>query len=199
MLRALLTVLVLLVLGALATDESPAAIETLEVFDDCAQSAYVRRGEIRVHGDGTAQYHKGDGTAQAHGGAELDEPQPQPGADACAVVVRAGDGRRFVQTVARSRLGGDETFVVHVGDGVVRVDYGADKHGAGASRVVVRRRAAGPEPRLGRAAAVDAAGRERQAEAPKSFLAKYWYYIVPLVLILLLGGEEPKEGGGAQR
>ncbi|KAJ2302772.1 hypothetical protein IWW55_003261, partial [Coemansia sp. RSA 2706] len=69
MLRALLTVLVLLVLGALATDESPAAIETLEVFDDCAQSAYVRRGEIRVHGDGTAQYHKGDGTAQAHGGA----------------------------------------------------------------------------------------------------------------------------------
>ncbi|KAI8319974.1 hypothetical protein GQ54DRAFT_298968 [Martensiomyces pterosporus] len=206
---------VLLLLSTLAI---AAASETFEVYHNPSPNPgeFVQRGEVRIHDDGTAAY-------QPIG---IHHPPTLPDVDDLAknaaqysVILRsAKSGLQHILPVKRCRLNGDskleETFVLYEAEkgDVFHVDYDAGRsdnclNGKAAveptfsTKVLLRRRAEGPTPKLAFAASIDVAtGKEQKPEEQKSFFAKYWYYIVPMVLMLLLsGGEEPQQEGNARR
>ncbi|KAJ2334427.1 hypothetical protein GGH91_005700, partial [Coemansia sp. RSA 2671] len=133
------------------------------------------------------------------------------------VVLRSqNSGAQYALAARRCRLNGekkvDETFVLHETDsGVFRVDYDAGKGSnclkgslddvpTFVTKALVKRRVQGPTPQLAVAASIDAStGKEKVPEPEKGFLAKYWYYLVPLVLLLLLGGEESQQEGNSRQ
>ncbi|KAJ2780515.1 hypothetical protein H4R18_003417 [Coemansia javaensis] len=211
-----LAILALLLAPALAAEGAAAAAavsERFEVFHNQNHPAeYVQRGELQVLDDGTARYLP----------VGLQEPPRLPDADALprdpasyAVVLRSlKSGAQHVLPVRRCRLGGDaaaleETFVVHETEAgaVFHIDYDAGDRAnclqpspaatpgpAARTKVLLRRRAEGPAPLLAEAPKIDAAtGKEQQPEPPRSFLAKYWIYIVPVIILLLFTGEEPQQ------
>ncbi|KAJ1999220.1 hypothetical protein GGI04_004660, partial [Coemansia thaxteri] len=128
------------------------------------------------------------------------------------VILRSqNSGARHVLSVKRCRLNGekkaDETFVLHETEGgsVFRADYNAGKGSnclkspladtpSFATKALVKSRVRGPTPELAIAASIDAStGKEKQPEPQKGFLAKYWYYLIPIVLLLMFSGEEPQQ------
>ncbi|KAJ2526838.1 hypothetical protein EV175_007611, partial [Coemansia sp. RSA 1933] len=136
-----------------------------------------------------------------------------------AVQAQNKDTSPFLIPIRRCRLNTaakklEETFVVHQtenGD-VFRVDYDAGNSENCArksdsknepvvlTRALVSTRLQGPAPKLAAAANIDmSTGKEVQPEPQKSFLAKYWYYLIPIVLMLMLGGEEPQQEGNNRR
>ncbi|KAJ2359431.1 hypothetical protein IWW50_005163 [Coemansia erecta] len=212
--------LLLLLFSALTlatTDDAllPMATEKFDVFHDIDYAKFVQRGELHAINDGTAQY-------QPIG---LQDPPQLSDVDMkdldsskYTVILRSQkSGARFVLPIQRCRLGSDqtadETFVMHAtGSGdVFHIDYDAGSSAnchkykgmatpAVHTKALLRTRAVGPTPKLNPAATIDTStGKEHQPEPPKSFLAKYWYYIVPIVLILMLGGEDKQEEGNTRR
>ncbi|KAJ2764842.1 hypothetical protein IWQ56_000490 [Coemansia nantahalensis] len=218
--RSLRVLLVLVLLGvAVRAADQPAAAaaarESFEVFHNASPGKFTLRGELQILDDGTARYQP----------VSVHDPPQLPSADVppqdpttYAVVLRSlKNGAQFVRPISRCRLHGadtEETFVAHeseAGD-VFHIDYDAGTRAncmapdrspfapAAHSRALLRRRAAGPVPRLAEPVRIDAAtGKEQAPEAPRSFIAKYWYYILPIVVLLLFTGEEPQQEGGAQR
>ncbi|KAJ2728399.1 hypothetical protein IW152_005991 [Coemansia sp. BCRC 34962] len=189
--------------------------DTFDVFHNLESKEFVQRGEIRVLQNETALY-------QPIGAKDslklVDTSEQTLSVDQYyTVVLRSqNSGAQYALGVRRCRLNGekkvDETFVLHETEGgVFRVDYDAGKgsnclRGSLAdvptfvTKTLVRRRAQGPTPQLAVAASIDAStGKEKLPEPEKGFLAKYWYYLVPLVLLLLLGGEEPQQEGNSRR
>ncbi|KAI9501936.1 hypothetical protein GGI25_000191 [Coemansia spiralis] len=199
-----------LLAAASSNEAEPAITQTLDVFHNLSPTDYIQRGELQLRADGTAQYH-------SVGMQQPPQLQGDFGADPSlyTVVVRAKDAQ-FVLPIKRCRLNAkkklEETFVVHENEGgVFHVDYDAGtgdncleknryEDPAWLTRVVVNRQVDGPVPVLAAAASIDAStGKEVQPEPQKSFLAKYWYYIIPIVLLLMLGGEEPQQEGNTRR
>ncbi|KAJ2706349.1 hypothetical protein H4R19_005018 [Coemansia spiralis] len=213
-LRVLLLVFALGV-AARAADEPAAAgaaasvRESFEVFHDAVPGEFALRGELQILDDGTARYQP----VSVHDPPRLPSPGAAPPDPASyAVVLRSlKSGAQFVQPIRRCRLHGtdaEETFVVHeteAGD-VFHIDYDAGNRAncaapdrrpfapAARSQALLRRRTPGPTPRLAEAPRIDTAtGKEQEPEVPRSFIAKYWYYIVPIVVLLLFTGEEPQQ------
>ncbi|KAJ1736108.1 hypothetical protein LPJ61_000158 [Coemansia biformis] len=195
-LRALAALVLLVAAPVLAVDEprAAAARESFEVFHNANPGEFTLRGELQLLDDDTARYQP----VSVHDPPRLADTRGVPQSPAgYAVVLRSlKSGAQFVQPISRCRLHSDataeETFVVHeteAGD-VFRIDYDAGSHAnclkqnqgpfapAAHTTALLRRRAAGPVPRLAGAARIDAAtGKEQQPDAPKSFIAKYWYYL----------------------
>ncbi|KAJ2669939.1 hypothetical protein IWW42_004268 [Coemansia sp. RSA 1085] len=191
----------------------PAATEKFEVFHNEA-AEFVQRGELQVFDDGTAQYQ----SIGLQAPLRLSDTSAIAQDDSYTVVMRSlNSSAQFVASVKKCRLNSDqkveETFVIHTFENgnVFHIDYDA---GSSANcqndhtetkpvtftRVLLKKRALGPVPKLNAAPAIDmSTGREQQPEPPKSFLAKYWYYIVPIVLLLMIGGEEPQQEGNTRR
>ncbi|KAJ2105378.1 hypothetical protein GGI16_002378 [Coemansia sp. S142-1] len=190
--------------------------DTFDVFHNLESKEFVQRGEIRVLQNETALYQS---ISAKDTPALLDAGKQVLSADHYySVLLRSqNSGAQHVLAIKRCRLNGEkkveETFVLHETEGgsVFRVDYDAGKgsnclKGSLAdvpkfvAKTLVKRRVQGPTPQLAVAASIDAStGKEKQPEPQKGFLAKYWYYLVPLALLLLLGGEEPQPEGNARR
>ncbi|KAJ2616282.1 hypothetical protein H4S08_000841 [Coemansia sp. RSA 1365] len=221
---ATLLALFMLSIVALASSDSATApapvattIEKFSVFHNLQIGKYVQRGELELMDDGTAQYHSIGVQDPPH----LTETESMPrDPTKYAVVLQSPQGKaQYVLPIDRCRLSGDdkaeETFVLHTtGLGsVFHVDYDAGKSAnclqknrespvrpVVFTRALLKPRAIGPTPKLAAVASIDATtGKEKQPEPQKSFLAKYWYYIIPLVLVLLFTGEEPQQEGNARR
>ncbi|KAJ2515903.1 hypothetical protein H4217_004906 [Coemansia sp. RSA 1939] len=218
----------LLVALASGSEQQAALVQTLNVFDNRKTPDFVQRGEVQLFTDGTAQYH-GIGIQQPPQlslANELAEQNIDPAL--YTVIVQPqnsnNDSADFVLSIRRCRLNTDakrleETFVVHQKDNgdVFHIDYDAGKSENCArkegknqqqsnsdptvlSRVLVSQQKQGPVPKLAAAANIDVStGKEVQPEPQKSFLAKYWYYLIPIVFLLLLGGEEPQQEGNNRR
>ncbi|KAJ2456703.1 ER membrane protein complex subunit 10 [Coemansia sp. RSA 2424] len=201
----------------LAEQTEALAADTFDVFHSLAPNEFVQRGEIRILPNKTAEYQSID----AKGSPKLvDAGEQVPSADLYyTVMLRSqNSGAQHVLAVKRCRLNGekkvDETFVLHETEGgsLFRVDYDAGKGSnclkspladmpAFATKALVKSRVRGPAPELAVAASIDAStGKEKQPEPQKGFLAKYWYYLIPIALLLLLGGEEqPQQEGNTRR
>ncbi|KAJ2453910.1 hypothetical protein EV183_001866 [Coemansia sp. RSA 2336] len=207
--------LLLCISAAVAATDAlvPAATEKFEVFHNEA-AEFVQRGELQVFDDGTAQYQP----IGLHEPLRLRDSSAIAQDDSYTVVMRSlNSSAEFVASVKKCRLNSDqkieETFVIHAleSGSVFRIDYDAGSSSncqngrveakpVTFTRVIVKKRALGPVPRLNAAPAIDmSTGREKQPEPSKSFLAKYWYYIVPIVLLLMIGGEEPQQEGNTRR
>ncbi|KAJ2608263.1 hypothetical protein EV177_005072 [Coemansia sp. RSA 1804] len=218
----------ILVALASGSEQQAALVQTLNVFDNRKTPDFVQRGEVQLFTDGTAQYH-GIGIQQPPQlslANELVEQNIDPAL--YTVIVQPqnsnNDSADFVLSIRRCRLNTDakrleETFVVHQKDNgdVFHIDYDAGKSENCArkeeknqqqsnsdptvlSRVLVSQQKQGPVPKLAAAANIDVStGKEVQPEPQKSFLAKYWYYLIPIVFLLLLGGEEPQQEGNNRR
>ncbi|KAJ2055629.1 hypothetical protein GGI17_006586 [Coemansia sp. S146] len=212
-----LSTLVLSVIASgLAEQTATLTTDTFDVFHNLESKEFVQRGEIRVLQNETALYQS---ISAKDTPALLDASEQILNADHYyTVLLRSkNSGSQHVLAVKRCRLSGEkkveETFVLHEtkGGSVFRVDYDAGKgsnclKGSLAdvptfvSKALVKKRVQGPTPQLAVAASIDAStGKEKQPEPQKGFLAKYWYYLVPLALLLLLGGEEPQQEGNARR
>ncbi|KAJ1668496.1 hypothetical protein IW140_000328 [Coemansia sp. RSA 1813] len=215
----------LLVALASGSEQQAAAVsQTLDVFDNRKASKFMQRGELQLLTDGTAQYHSigVQQPPQLPLSKVFFEPTTDPALYTVIVQPQNNASARFILPIKRCRLSTDakkleETFVVHQtekGD-VFHVDYDAgksencvrkqegrqsDKEPVVFTRVLVSRQAQGPMPKLAAAANIDmSTGKEVQPEPSKSFLAKYWYYLIPIVLLLMLGGEEPQQEGNNRR
>ncbi|KAJ2514552.1 hypothetical protein GGI11_004048 [Coemansia sp. RSA 2049] len=218
----------ILVALASGSEQQAALVQTLNVFDNRKTPDFVQRGEVQLFTDGIAQYH-GIGIQQPPQlslANELAEQNIDPAL--YTVIVQPqnsnNDSADFVLSIRRCRLNTDakrleETFVVHQKDNgdVFHIDYDAGKSENCArkeeknqqqsnsdptvlSRVLVSQQKQGPVPKLAAAANIDVStGKEVQPEPQKSFLAKYWYYLIPIVFLLLLGGEEPQQEGNNRR
>ncbi|RKP35124.1 hypothetical protein BJ085DRAFT_31398 [Dimargaris cristalligena] len=66
------------------------------------------------------------------------------------------------------------------------------------STVAVIRPTPGPTPHLYRRMAVDGKGDQPKEEDNRSFIAKYWYIIVPLLIMSLMGGGGAPEEGSSE-
>ncbi|KAJ2664723.1 hypothetical protein IWW48_000670 [Coemansia sp. RSA 1200] len=217
----------LLVALASGSEQQAALVQTLNVFDNRKTPDFVQRGELQLFTDGTAQYHSIgiQQPPQLSLANELAEQKIDP--TLYTVIVQPqnsnNDSADFVLSIRRCRLNTDakrleETFVVHQKDNgdVFHIDYDAGKSENCArkegknqqpssdptvlSRVLVSQQKQGPVPKLAAAANIDVStGKEVQPEPQKSFLAKYWYYLIPIVFLLLLGGEEPQQEGNNRR
>ncbi|PIA15417.1 hypothetical protein COEREDRAFT_93227 [Coemansia reversa NRRL 1564] len=220
---ATLLALFMLSVVALASSDSatpaPVAttIEKFSVFHNLQFGEYVQRGELQIMDDGTAQYQSIGVQDPPH----LTDTEIMPqDPTKYAVVLQSSKGKaQYVLPIDRCRLSDDdkteETFVLHTAGlgSVFHVDYDAGKTANCLqknrespvrpvlfTRVLLRPRAIGPTPKLAAVASIDATtGKEKQPEPQRSFLAKYWYYIIPLVLVLLFTGEEPQQEGNARR
>ncbi|KAJ2743884.1 hypothetical protein GGI20_003392 [Coemansia sp. BCRC 34301] len=192
------------------------AIDTFDVFHSYAPNDFIQRGEIRVLQNQTAAYQP-VGTKGSPKLADVSELGLHADLYYTVILRSQNSGTQHVLSVKRCRLNGernaDETFVLHETEGgsVFRVDYDAGKSSnclkspladmpSFATKALVRSRVRGPTPELAVAASIDAStGKEKQPEPQKGFLAKYWYYLVPIALLLLLSGEEPQQEGNARR
>ncbi|KAJ2162859.1 hypothetical protein GGF46_000241 [Coemansia sp. RSA 552] len=218
--RALALLLLLLNAGVLADDDAetvvaPSTVEAFEVFHNPNPSEFVQRGELQLMSDGTAQYSPvGLQSPPLLSNSEVSESDS---AEYTLVLRSLKSSAKYVLPVQRCRLNGDasaeETFVVYeTEDGnVFHIDYDAgtstncQKGGLPVTppvltRALLRKRMPGPQPKLAAPPQIDTStGKEQQAEPPKSFLAKYWYYLVPLAILLFMGGEEPQQEGNSRR
>ncbi|KAJ1901540.1 hypothetical protein LPJ66_000714 [Kickxella alabastrina] len=214
--RSLLPSVLALLLGALLP--AHASADTLEVFHNLAPNKFTQRGELTLTDPPAYSPIISDGFP----------PPTLPDTDAWAqqgdrsqyaVVLRSQKTGSLVHLAApRCRLNGaarpKEVFVVHAerNGALLHVDYAVGSLENCHSRtlvdvdgfdtqVVVRRRMQGPTPELAAAVSIDAnTGSEKAPEVQKSFIMKYWYYIVPIVLMLLLTGEDaPQQEGTARR
>ncbi|KAJ2082217.1 hypothetical protein H4R24_001738 [Coemansia sp. RSA 988] len=198
---------------------SPAAatIEKFNVFHNLDLGDYVQRGEVQLLDDGTAQY-QSIGVQNPPQFTDTDALSQDPAK--YTVVLQSTQGKaQYVLPVDRCRLSGsdktEETFVFHTTNlgNVFHVDYDAGETANCLqksqessvrpivfTRALLKPRTIGPTPKLAAVASIDAAtGKEKQPEQQKSFLAKYWYYIIPLVLVLLFTGEESQQEGNTRR
>ncbi|KAJ1826229.1 hypothetical protein LPJ56_002287 [Coemansia sp. RSA 2599] len=188
-------------------------LDTLKVYDNLNPGFYTQRGELILADP--VQY--SPATIQSPPMADADSKTSDPSMYTVLLSSQKTDSQ-FALSLPRCRLNGErapkETFVVHMAqDGsLLRVDYSAGKlenckkapipveSPAFSTSVVVKRRVQGPSPELAMAANIDlSTGKEKEPEPQKSFLVKYWYYIVPIVLLLMLGGEEPQQEGNTRR
>lgn len=111
--------------------------------------------------------------------------------EACIGLNVAGD---FVcHVLAKIEAGRGKEFTVEAKDGAVtRINY---RQGAlaGEDTVIISSVAAGPEA-VAKPPVQIVNNEVLQDEPEKSFIQKYWMYIVPLILLMLLGGGAPDEG-----
>ncbi|KAJ2838268.1 hypothetical protein FBU31_000963 [Coemansia sp. 'formosensis'] len=212
-----LSTLVSSVIAAGLTEQTAVlTTDTFDVYHNLESKEFVQRGEIRVLQNETALY-------QSIGAKDTPKVADVSGKVLSAdhfytVLLRSqNSGAQYALAVKRCRLNGEkkveETFVLHEtkGGGLFRVDYDAGKGSnclkgpiadmpTFVTKTLVKTRVQGPTPQLAVAASIDAStGKEKQPEPQKGFLAKYWYYLIPLALLLLLSGEEPQQEGNARR
>ncbi|KAJ2590487.1 hypothetical protein H4R99_007085 [Coemansia sp. RSA 1722] len=205
----------LLLCGLATVFADSLVMDTLKVYDNLNPGQFTQRGELLLNDP-----------VQYNPVAIQNAPIPDTDANSktsdpsmYTVLLRSQNtDSQFALSLPRCRLNGEqapkETFVVHLSqDGsLLHVDYSAGKSEncdksqtpvdspAFSTSVVVKRRVQGPAPELAMAASIDMnTGKEKEPEPQKSFLAKYWYYIVPIVLMLMLSGEEPQKEGNTRR
>lgn len=91
-----------------------------------------------------------------------------------------------------------EVYTIHLnkgGDTISKIDYARDDklNDDDEVKVHVQKQRIGPQPQLKEPVKLDDDGKlPPEEEAPKTFLQKYWMYILPLVLFMMASG------GGAQ-
>ncbi|KAJ2869870.1 hypothetical protein FB639_004720 [Coemansia asiatica] len=189
-------------------------LDTLRVYDNLNPGIYTQRGELIL----TDPVQYSSLAIQGSPIVDADTKLPEDPSMYAVLLKSQKTDSQFALSLPWCRLNGErkpkETFVVHMGqdDSLLHVHYSAGssenckntqipvESPAFSTSAVVKRRVQGPTPELAMAANIDlSTGKEKEPEPQKSFLVKYWYYIVPIVLLLMLGGEEPQQEGNTRR
>ncbi|KAJ2723297.1 hypothetical protein GGI07_002725 [Coemansia sp. Benny D115] len=195
------TASLLVLLGTLLS--TARGTDTLEVFhsplDASSPGHFVQRGELSL-----SEPVKYTSIGQQSPATLEDQAWAHDPSKYLVLVRSQKASSHLVLPVARCKLNGErtpkETFIVHAAENgdLLHIDYDVGraancasgepvKDAVFATEVVVKRRMQGATPELAAAASIDTTtGQEKQPEPQKSFLVKYWYYIVPIVLMLLL-------------